>query len=291
MRRRTFLLGSTATFASAGLLTGTGAFTSTEGERGIDVDVADDERALLALTTDENGEGTVDTHGLLDADEWFHTPQKITIENQLTHAVPVRIETDDDVTDPDSIEADDLGPGETETIEIDLPENGEVDANLHIIAGGDADESTAIVVTRSLKLQSYVPEFAGNGDAFLHPEGLEVEVLALYGRTNPSARVEPDEAFTWNTSDDNQFKHAAPSTLAGSRNESSGASGQSRNEIPGESNQPQNAESDGNPSEKLLALYFEDRDLVYHNPRHDPEDIEFPDEWPRPSRPGEKRGE
>lgn len=56
MKRRTLLAGLASTSAASSMLVGSGAFTSVSAERRLNVEVADDNLALLALS--ERGEGT-----------------------------------------------------------------------------------------------------------------------------------------------------------------------------------------------------------------------------------------
>ena len=61
MKRRTAILGLGGLVASSSALIGSGAFTSVEAERQVDVEVRNDEEAYLALLpTDEDGEEVSD---------------------------------------------------------------------------------------------------------------------------------------------------------------------------------------------------------------------------------------
>jgi len=146
MKRRTILLSTSTVLAGAGLLSGTGAFSSTEVDRDVTVNVANDKRAYLTLTTDESGEATV---GLAGSDTRFEAPQPIVIENRLTEAVRVTIkpESDDVTVGTTGLE---LAPGEAGNVVVDVSGSGAVDAVLTITAEG---EGVFVSVTRTLELE------------------------------------------------------------------------------------------------------------------------------------------
>jgi hypothetical protein len=58
MNRRKFLIGAGSLAAGSAAAMGTGAFTTVQANRQVNVSVADDSDALLALTTDPNTDGT-----------------------------------------------------------------------------------------------------------------------------------------------------------------------------------------------------------------------------------------
>lgn len=69
MKRRNFIATLGAAVASGSAVLGTGAFTSVSAARSVTVDVADDDRALLALDQRGTGERS-DTDGLSDSLEF-----------------------------------------------------------------------------------------------------------------------------------------------------------------------------------------------------------------------------
>lgn len=88
MRRRKFLLGSMALFASGGFLTGAGAFSSTTVERGVRIEVVGDEDAYLGLS-----DGQTEEEGVLFGVDMPRTaPEKFNVRNQTATAVDIDIE-------------------------------------------------------------------------------------------------------------------------------------------------------------------------------------------------------
>ena len=281
MKRRKFilLLGST----SAGALTVvSGAFSSTAAERGVNVDVVPDEDAYvgyeiqgdgdsdppeIVVTAGESEELVRITNHFPEDTEIEIVPEDTEIETVEASAPELSIEHDKDSFRPGetvSIDGTCNSEGTTTvalTVTVEAVEDGGVSARLF----GDTE-------TRRFKIRCEesasdedpdVPEFAGGGNAFLGPEGVVVEVLALYGEPKGDTRIEPSsgEAFTWNTDEHDQFNSAKP-------------------------------DDDFDPSNKLLALYFTDLDRVYYNPRHieDENEIDFPDDWPQQVDRGAQRG-
>jgi len=86
VKRRKLLLGSAAIFASGGFMTGTQAFSSTEVERNIKIEIVGDKNAILGLKEDEMDEGSV-----LFGEQGSRTaPETFDVINQ--HSAPVDID-------------------------------------------------------------------------------------------------------------------------------------------------------------------------------------------------------
>ena len=67
MNRRKFIIGAAGTALGGSALVGSGAFSSVEADRGVEVAVADDSAAFLALEPgEENGEYARETGGTLE---------------------------------------------------------------------------------------------------------------------------------------------------------------------------------------------------------------------------------
>ena len=88
MRRRKFLLGSGAVFASGGLGINVGAFSSTTAHRGVKIEVVGDEDAYLGLREEEMAE-----EGMLFGSNMPRTaPEQFDITNQSARSVEMVIE-------------------------------------------------------------------------------------------------------------------------------------------------------------------------------------------------------
>ena len=304
MKRRNLilLLGG----ASSGAMTvGTGAFSSAQVERGVEVNVVDDEDAFVGYETPRDGSTVSDGERitLVEVRNRFGANQEIATvgvgieggEEAFTeYWVERKSGTDDGFGEveqativegspaTEAIETPEngFGPGGRERIRAevgDLDPNSEVTVVVTIIIKGI--EGTGVTAqlfgdTRSFTIEGGeddtavepdVPEFAGNGNVFLDPEDVVVEVLALYEEPSGNSddtRIEPSsgEPITWDTNEHNQFKHARSKSA-----------------------------EDFDTNNKLLAVYFVDRGLVYYNPKHEKADISFPEDWPEPKR-GDTRG-
>ncbi len=105
MRRRKFLLGLTAGLAGASFLTGTGAFSSTEAERSVEITVVGDDDAFLGLREDEMSDGGV----LYGTDTPREAPETFDITNQSAGIVGIDIKLQDGelkFTDADADDTD-----------------------------------------------------------------------------------------------------------------------------------------------------------------------------------------
>lgn len=304
MKRRQLILmlgGS-----SAGAMTiGSGAFSSAQMERGVNVSVVDDESAVVGYETpsDEDVVSEGDKITLVEVRNRFGADQEIAIvgvgveegQNAFEEYRVERKSGDDDGFN--EVEQAEIVEGSPGPEEIDTPESGfgpggreRIRAKIGEI---DPDEEVEIVVTITVKgiegtgvtaqlfgdtrsfaiegeeddtaVEPGVPEFAGNGNVFFEPEGVVVDVLALYEEPSGNSddtRIEPSSGkpITWDTDEHEQFKNAKPDD-----------------------------EDEFDPRGKLLAVYFVDRGLVYYNPKHGKDDISFPEDWPEPD-PGDTRG-
>jgi phage gp45-like len=283
VKRRKFLLGSSALFASGGLLTGTGAFSSTEAEREIRTRVEDDSDAYLRLVTDEDGNPEV---GLLDADGPFKAPKKITIENQLSsdHELNITVKSNhekvrldkkgDESDDKKGDESDDkkgdsitfgISEGEAQDIEINLKENIEIEAKLDINA--EDNESVVIDATRTIELEPHIEvqevTFRGNG-------GIDIEAIA----------TAPYSIQYYIATDTKNSTGKGPGTQAAkkdkNKNTGSRATGRVRDfktrtvhDIPSNEKKKIRGRPGGGPV--YIAVYFPLIDKTYYHPKFNPD--------------------
>lgn len=263
MKRRTFLLGSSALFASGAFATGTGAFSSGELDRDADVAVVGDDEAYLALTT-EDGEPTV---GLYSAEGPFQVPKPITIANQLDQAIAITIESPDPITlDGEEDVAFDLDVGEDNVVVVDLTDNEPIEATLEISADGDGVQ---IEATRTIDLE---PLFDVHEVFFRGAGGVDIRAT-----TTAPYRIE-----YWVATE-------IDSPGNGGNSENGGTNGNGGGLPPGEITQLENLSKsglDGNGStEKLrgagdggpgyVAVYVPEIETSYYHPRFDPETREI----------------
>ncbi|MFC6721069.1 hypothetical protein [Halobacteriaceae bacterium SHR40] len=87
MRRRKFLLGTGAVFASGGLFTNVGAFSSTTAKRAVKIEVVGDENAYLGLREEE----MADQGMLFDSNMPRTAPEQFDITNQSATSVDMTI--------------------------------------------------------------------------------------------------------------------------------------------------------------------------------------------------------
>ena len=270
MKRRHFILMLGGSSAGA-LSVGTGAFSSAEMQRGVNVSVVDDDRAFVGYESEDRE---------LPDDLENDQVTLVTVKNQFAQEVTVVNATIDEgseylyeITLPNNGDTK-LDPGDSFSIttEPDLSPGEEVEVAVTVAVEGTGvraevfgDTETRRFTIAFERKDPEVPEFTGNGNVFLEPDGITVEVLALYGKPTgeeADTRVEPssEEPIQWNTTEHKQFKNAKPDDS-----------------------------DDFDPSNKLLAVYFVDRNLVYFNPNHDEGYIAFPEDWPDPKK-GDTRG-
>ncbi len=93
MRRRQFLLGSSAVLASGALLTGTTAFSSSELNRSVDIAVVADEYGYLGLSEDEDNDSSEATELLFGGGPQT-APVDFRVTNQTSSAVDMDIDLD-----------------------------------------------------------------------------------------------------------------------------------------------------------------------------------------------------
>lgn len=87
MKRRKFLLGSSAALASVGFVSGTGAFSSAEVERGVKIEVVSDENGYLGLKEDGGNDGDL----LFGFDRPRIESERFTVRNQTNSSVSITI--------------------------------------------------------------------------------------------------------------------------------------------------------------------------------------------------------
>jgi len=85
VKRRKFILGSSAALVSASFVASAGAFSSTETERDVQIEIAGDKNAYLSLDDGESSEMLFDS-GAVGA------PGEFTIKNQGTKTVEITVE-------------------------------------------------------------------------------------------------------------------------------------------------------------------------------------------------------
>jgi hypothetical protein len=195
VKRRKFLLGSTATLASASLLTGTGAFSSVEADRNVKVKIVSDGDAYLGLTED----GTDNENVLFDDHTVRTEPETFDIVNQSANALSeIRVSLDDErleffqIVSSDSLQVEDLPSEESvdgigiqisdSKIQIeDLPSGESIDGIGIRISDSEINDDAGVVTDellfevddseleieakRTLKLQPFVEDvkFTGAG--------------------------------------------------------------------------------------------------------------------------------
>lgn len=111
MKRRKFLLGSATAFGATGFVTSTGAFSSAQTERSVNIDIVEDEKALLQLKYKNERESIENCTGPTDLvtlgnlfgteitieDFWVETPNDLEVE--LTVDPPETLEETGDSLD------------------------------------------------------------------------------------------------------------------------------------------------------------------------------------------------
>lgn len=250
-------------FASGAFATGTGAFSSAELERDVNVAVVGDDEAYLALTT-EDGEPAV---GLYSAEGPFEAPKPITIANQLDQPITVTIESPDPITlDGEDSVAFDIDVGEETVVVIDLTENESIEATLEISADGDG---VRIDATRTVDLE---PLFDVHEVFFRGAGGVDISAT-----TTASYRIEYWVATEIDSrgNDGNAENEGNNGTGGGlppgkilqfEKFSKSGLDG-------GDSAAKLRGAGDGGPG--YVAVYFPEIDTSYYRPRFDPDTHEI----------------
>lgn len=258
MKRRNLilLLGG----ASSGAMTmGTGAFSSAQVDRGVEVNVVDDESALVGYrSSDKVLSSDEDEIDLVEIKNRFGDDTEIKIVNIETEVEEIKGDgptLDDDPTYPEESFAHWDGyknitgqvscgssAGKSRFEVTVLVQGSGVQAELF----GET-ETRSFIVECDPSVDDLTVEFAGNGNVFVSPDGLELTTKVLHLEPNSDGtRIEPsDGPFQWNT--DKNLKNGRP--------------------------------EDYDSSGKLVAVGFVDRDETYYNPDYDFEEDDFPDEW------------
>ncbi len=186
--------------SSAALVTGTFGFSSAEIDREMNVDTAEDGKALLTLTEDGLKEDTV---VLFDNDEPRDPPAVFDVKNAFKNTIHVRINIDELVItsvedgvdfEEQAIEVDELDPGTAiKGITLDIPEDAtpgdEVTGSIEIYV----DESNGLRghVMRNVSLVAEeaakdLVRFTGEAGNVKIPveEGVETVKLTYWGVDN-----------------------------------------------------------------------------------------------------------
>lgn len=172
MKRRKFLLGSTAfSLSGAALLTGTSAYSQSELDRDVQIEVVSDSEGYLGL----NESGADETEYLFGDGEKREAPESFEITNQTTTTVEVDLSLKygnfvfNEPQDSDLPKT--LGPGESiENVEVSLPE-GMSDIDVLVFDIDSTENSTVeIYAERELIMENpadfsiYDIEFQRNGN-------------------------------------------------------------------------------------------------------------------------------
>ena len=273
MKRRKLLLYGGAAVAGSGTLVGSGAFSSTQVERGVYVSVADDANAYLALTgRDSDDEDGV---GLYGADEPFDSPAMVTVRNQLSSRLTVRIHgsathtavtldtADDAGTSKYAVEFE-IGTGEAQDVDVDVDDYGTFAVTIDIGATG---EGVSIDATRTIDLENPepIPEvdsvtFKGGGNAEVSPGGqtIDAEVIVLPPGSKNSfdvgdlERRPSSSTLELNTSKPVRGQLTGTGSDTGNENANSG---------------------------RIVAIYFPELAVTYVHPEYDLDEEQIPDDW------------
>ena len=266
MKRRKLLLYGGAAVAGSGTLVGSGAFSSTQVERGVHVSVADDANAYLALTGGEDGVG------LYGADEAFPAPATVTVRNQLssrltveiqgsTGSAAVTLDTDDERDDSANAVEFEIGIGEAQDVAVDVEEYGTFNVILDIEAWG---EGVSIDATRTIDLDNPEPtptvdsvtfKGGGNADVSATVQTIDAEVIVLPPGSQNSSDVGDLERLS---GDDLDTSESVRGQLSGLEN--------------------QNGSENGNVG-RIVAIYFPELDITYVHPDYDFDEVELPKSW------------
>lgn len=153
MKRRKFLLGSSAALASAGFLTGTGAFSSAEVKRDVKIVVVSDSEGYLGLSED----GAEMTEYLFGDEGYREAPETFQITNQTTTTVEVDLSLKENnlvFNEPqDSDFPKILDPGEPIDVEVSLPDGTGREDTLVFDVTGEDGKAVEIHAERMLKLE------------------------------------------------------------------------------------------------------------------------------------------
>lgn len=296
MKRRKFLLGSSAALASGGFLTGTGAFSSASANRSVAVRVVGDENAFLGLSE----QGREADGVLFDADLPRTEPETFEIVNQSPTAISEMTvdlldgnlefltdtatkagneDCDVHITERSHrVRIENLCPGQAvRDITVRIPSaepNGSVRDTLRFEGDG---EGLQIEAQRTLELVPLVEDvrFTGAG-------GIQFDTNADDGFDIVSWVAEDTDAGPKGLGDDSQggiSSGASPDEGNSSRN-GVDVRGLQPGEITEFSRDPgfvpgdrQQYKLKGNPGggTGYVAIYFPGVDRSYHHPEFDPE--------------------
>ncbi len=137
MQRRKFLIGTGALVAGGAAAMGSGAFSSVSAERGVTVEVADDNDAYLGLeavrdgiisedgddgqlTLDLGSERTEEGGEGFNEDAVTEINGVFQITNGGTDTVDIDVENNVDGLETDAQDPDDLEPGESTLVDIEV---------------------------------------------------------------------------------------------------------------------------------------------------------------------------
>ncbi|WP_058366834.1 hypothetical protein [Haloparvum sedimenti] len=252
MKRRTLILLFGG--GSSGALTlGSGAFSSASMDRGVDVDVVSDDKAVVGYESSDISVTGDDTVVLIEVHNQFGGDVDISIDD--AEATVEGGDGDPDVTAVETTD-DAFSPGESGEVRGEVSCQGAgtavVEVTVTVSGEGVRAELYGDRETRSFEVTCVPPiesvAFAGNGNAVVSPDGLTLRTEALYvDPSDGSTRVEPSGGpFQWATS--TNLQNARP-------------------------------KKEYDPSGKLAAVRFIDREATYYNPRHGPATIDFPEGW------------
>ncbi|WP_176451457.1 hypothetical protein [Halorubrum sp. Eb13] len=212
MKRRNLilLLGG----ASSGAMSvGTGAFSSMEAERGVEVSVEDDEDAFVRYRSSKKTVSSNTTINLVEIRNQFGDDTEIEIEEAEVKVTeiegngptlvgePVYPEEKFGQWDGDQVIIGEVTCGE---------ESGKSQFEVTVRVRGDGVQAELFGETRSfiVECDPLTVEFAGEGSVFVSPSDLELNTRVLYSHKG-DRRVEPsDGPFLWETSQ--SFDSARP---------------------------------------------------------------------------------
>ena len=250
MKRRNLilLLGG----ASSGAMSvGTGAFSSVNAERGVEVSVQDDEDAFVRYRSSKKTVSSNTTIDLVEIRNQFGDDTEIEIVDVKIEIEEIEGDGPTLVDEPDypdekfgQWDGDQIIKGEVTCGE----EPGKSRFEITVLVRGDGVQAELFGETRSfiVECDPLTVKFAGGGNVSVSPDGLELNTKVLYSHKGTERIEPPGETFCWETGDN--FNKARPND---------------------------NFQTKG----QLVAVRFVDRDETYYNPNVDLKEIDFPSEW------------
>lgn len=219
MRRRKFLLGSSALVTGGGLLTSAGAFSSTTADRTVKIEIVGDEDAYLGLRGEQTDEGGL----LFETDLPRTAPEQFDITNQTAGSVEMEIELLDGnlvftAADPgdgvDSVTVEDetltvsgMAPGAQVadvTIEIPARSDGVVTDTVSFDVTGE-DGSLQIDAERALELERLA--------ATVNFQGAITATFEIRDIDNVKASTVTANGYETNSKGGNRFKITDPERI------------------------------------------------------------------------------